>query len=325
MTLSAVTKDGEIINPSVLLALGRPEQAVMTSVRMAINTGIFCPHCLRETGKYHPVKFRNAQVRVKHFYHPANLDKASECSHYSNESEKHLAAKVAINDWIAQSKPDEQHLDCHWMKSDGVANRKPDEQHLDCHWMKSDGVANRKPDVWVRRGNVIEAHEIQISQISDSELKQRTLDLRQHGASVVHWYLYKSVFTKPNRQILHGLGAKVFSLWFEDGDVAFPRWQVDTGEGLESKPRGSNSADSCVVKHRARPVESRSINVVTHNRKPGWEGVIYDWPWNLPDMIDIQWIKVPEDYTVPSHPSRYPLRDVLLDGAEIQPKQALYR
>ena len=306
MTLTAITKQGRLINPSVLIANGHAEAIVLVGVKNAEAAGVFCPHCLKRTGVYHPVKFRNAQVRAKHFYHPANLESAAECSTHSSESEKHLAAKVAINDWIAQSNPDEQ--------------------DLDCHWMISDGAANRKPDVWVRRGALVEAHEIQISPISADDLRQRTLDLKHHGATSVHWYLYGGVFCPTNRQTLRSLGAKVFHLWFENGDAAFPKWKLDTGEGLNAIPRGASASDNCATRPKAsaRPEQpsARTINVITHKRKPGWEGVIYDWPWNLPDMLDVQWVKVPSDSRIPITPARYPLRDLLLDNSDIQPREA---
>lgn len=295
MTLTAVTKTGDLFNPSAMIYHGRDELEVVSTVQRLASAGLFCPHCLKQTGEYRQVRFRNAQVRAKHFYHLGDSDHASECANYSNEGEKHLAAVAAVGDW----------LDAKEKRFNSA--------------MATDGVTVRRPDIWVQRGNVVEVHEIQISPISPEELQQRTQDLRAHGTSSVTWYLYGGVYNPANRQALRNVGAVIYHLWFEDG-ITFPRWKLDSGDIPKAVQRKSSVSDGCSTqKHSgAKSIEAtRSVNVVTHSRKPGWEGVIHEHPWGLPDMIDIQWVKAPKDSALPIQPSRYPLRDLLLDGAAI--------
>lgn len=300
MTLTAVTKNGTLINPSIMISTGRDELEVVFEVRN-LNDNLFCPHCLRRTGEYFPVKFRNAQSRAKHFYHLRQFDQAQECQHFSTESEKHIAAITAI--------------------ADSLAATEPDEIRIDTFTMASEGVTRRKPDIWVRRGQAIEVYEVQVSPISLEDFQQRVQDARKHGAIGVTWYLYGGNFNnlsirlwaKQNR-------VTIYHLWFEDGDASIPRWKVDDGVGLERSQKASAS-DNCSTqssdRHSAPETTAKPKGNITHIRKPGWVGVIWEKPWGGEKILDVQWVEAPEGKTVPLFPSRYPIADLLCNGEPI--------
>lgn len=320
MTLTALTKNGKLFNPSASIFAGRDELKVITQVRLAQNKGLFCPHCFAQTGEYYPVKFRNTQTRAKHFYHLADVEHARECQNYSTESDKHMAAVMIIGDTLSATSPTDIEVD-----------------NL---WMESDGVTRRKPDVWIRRGDRIEVHEIQVSPISLEDLQQRSSDLKQHGASSVSWYLYGGNYNRSNRLWAKRNRVQVYHLWFEDSDIRRPTWRLDDGVGLQDEPRSSDR-DRCHLKDTASSNAAKAQLVtrenltarfqkqqqvaqsvvqgdITHIRKPGWFGVIYERPWNSTDMIDVQWIQAPEGKDLPLSPSRYPIADIRRNGEVLQ-------
>lgn len=230
MTLSALTKDFTIYNPSLLIDQGSDPGREAVNARLKSTAGLYCPHCYQRTGVLREVRYRNSEKRRVHFFHPKYEGEGKDCKHFSNESARHLAAKAAI---------------AHSLRSQGLENIS-----LELRLETIDpALTFRKPDILVTYPNgAMEAHEVQVSRIDSVELDRRTQGLKQHGCATVIWYLGKGNYTRENREWCSRNAVRCFKLWFEDEDEAKPRWIEDPGIKPKVEPTRQRGDDRCYVK-----------------------------------------------------------------------------
>lgn len=230
MTLTAITNDHRLFNPSALIESGESELDVVDQMRRLSALGLYCPHCYRRIGEMVPVKFRNPNERRKHFFHLDALGEGSECRNYSRESEDHMEAKMTLKEHLARRHP--------------FAT-------VEVEKLLQDGEEKRIPDVLVSFENgAKEAHEIQLSPINMDGLQPRTDDLKAMGCKVV-WYLAQKNWTKENREYLRSVGVEYFKLYRHDGKF---RWKPDEGDE-RPKQRPDSYTDNC-----GRSGESRKLS-----------------------------------------------------------------
>lgn len=311
MTLTAVTASEDLFNPSVMIDRGVKREDVVRMMRSHQKVGLFCPHCLGKTGEMVPVIFRNTESKRVHFFHPQNEAEGRECSKYQGESEKHLAAKAAIQ---------------RQLQIDGLSEVK-----LEVLLKYTPGLPWRKPDILVTHlSGGQEAHEIQISYISAAELLERTNDLKAHKADRVVWYLYGKNFNQENRQICHSNNIECYHLWFENQDIGAPRWKKDEGFAIAARQGQGSGPDACSRKPFKQvpqpqfkpkvqsPVFPEGKRIVAHKSKPGWVGYVYETPWGMDGICeDVMWVQSPADpttekpYPLPIYPQRYSTQDLV--------------
>jgi competence CoiA-like predicted nuclease len=160
MVLSAITAAGQIVTPYKMLAQGLSTHDAYDQIRKAQDRGVayFCPHCLKFHKKQIPVKFRGTSPENArpHFFHPG--DGTDKCSASSPESEAHFTTKDYLAEWLRQKGATDVFAEYHLDNLDG---------HV------------RRPDILAIYGNTerVEAHEVQISPITSSEVSQRTEDI----------------------------------------------------------------------------------------------------------------------------------------------------
>lgn len=285
MTLTAVSADHQLHNPSALLDLGQARSGVSTYIRALQKDGLYCPHCLIKSGNLIPVRFRDARDKRPHFFHPQSEGREEQCKHYSTESEKHLNAKSAI----AES-----------LKLAGLV-----QVEIEVLLQYAPGLPWRKPDILVTEYlGAMTAHEVQISYINSSELSARTADLKKHGCTRVLWYLYGKNFNDENRHWIHRSGMECYRLWFEEGDSLSPRWKLTPYQPIKGHSPGKGM-DTCSAK--VKPVAAgpkdltglyRHINpaIAKHN----WHArIIADYG----DFVDVVWEEQPiPGATICKHP-----------------------
>lgn len=302
MTLSAIRKDGTLLNPSLMIAEGVDRlDAVEIAKDAQSDKDLFCPHCYHKLGKLYEVRFRNAEARRVHFFHPKYEGEESECKNYSNESEKHLSAKKAI----------ELRLNAQGLGEVGLEVRMQVSFELAKH---------RKPDIVVTYPNgAIEAHEVQISAISLEDLQARTEDLKRIGGVVV-WYLHGKAYNTTNREWLHQHGIKCFRLWFEEGEADAPRWEVapPIQKRGKSTPQSDGSGYDQCGEYSAPKAKRKKKNYVTEDWFPavgdkvhkryndGWTGLITAI---MGDRAEVIWI--PDTY-----PTMEKICDLRPDGCD---------
>lgn len=176
MVLSAMTRAGQIVTPYRMLAQGMDTHDAYSEIREAQRDGevYCCPHCFKATGKRVALNFRGTSPENTrpHFYHSSTSKE--KCAAYSGESEAHITAK----DYIAG-----------WLQAKGALD-----VYTEFHLDNLDGQV-RRPDIVAVYGDRIEAHEVQISPITSTEIAQRTEDiiaqLRAQWpgySAVVSWY-----------------------------------------------------------------------------------------------------------------------------------------
>lgn len=299
MTLTAMTRDFRIINPSAMVEGGLDKNDVSTLMRqIQEEDGFFCPHCFRCAGEMSDVRFRNSnnENRRLHFFHPSSGLDVHRCTNYNRESEKHIRAKS----WLEQ----------HYKGVYGVSKVECDRIYL-----KTEEGQKRKPDLLVfRNDGTYEAVEVQISPIATDDLMKRTQDLLQNCAQVT-WYLHGSNYSVEVRQWLYNLGCPCYRLDFSQEGI--PSWELDKNPPKQ-KGRAKSSEDSCKEKPKTKGKSKKSEfldpsrQYVTHCRKPGWIGYIHEeWPESCgSQMIDVMWVKCPENCDVPRWPSRYSSQDL---------------
>ena len=336
MTLTAIDRDLKIYNPAAEIS-ANPEssQGVIEATIIAQREiGLFCPHCYQwglekdGTEQWAIVRFRkgveNADgllSRRPHFFHPSAPDKESDgkCIHWKAESDHHSSAKKYIAA-LAERLSGVETVD------------------VDTLWLETEDGRKRKPDVLVTYQNgKRSAHEIQVSPITLDLLMQRSQDIKDAGVDSITWHLYGKNFNRELRSYLWNNGFKCFHLWFEDGE----RPQIKEANESPDKPlkERSSGRDTCsresvnysqpkvasdttaiaVAKPKsARTTAKEKTFPVRHQRKPGWEGEIYESPWNLPDHLDVIWRRSPLDeegkrFPLPVDPIRYPIKDLIIE------------
>lgn len=199
MTLTAITKTGEIYNPSVEIAQGQDENQVVADLRILVAEGLYCPHCYRRFGELMSVTFVNTTTKVKHFRHVKG-DSSRPCQHVSRESEQHMTTKK----WIGQ----------YYKRQPNVMDAIVDKVRI-----KSEQGRERQPDVLViYKTGAREGHEVQISPIPVLQIQSRTEDMKSGGAFPV-WYLSKAACTKEVRYWLWNNKIRAFLLDFDYSEV----------------------------------------------------------------------------------------------------------
>jgi len=170
MSLSAITKDLVIQNPSAQIDMGFDRFSVQASYRDKAKRGeMFCPHCFFSGGELNVVTFRGGgNKRRDHFFH-SNI--SSECVGYSPITEKHINAQS----WLAES----------------LQKKYPSAKIHKEFILKTDEL-NSRPDVlMVLEDGTNRAFEIQISKIGVMEVERRTRKLLDIGCHDVTWCFTK--------------------------------------------------------------------------------------------------------------------------------------
>jgi len=225
MTLTAITGENVIVDPSLALESGADRFDLMEAMRrLKEEVGLYCPHCLGKTGKLNVVKYRNSESRRVHFYHPTQKHTDGGCINYSSMTEKHLIAQYAVSKAL---------------ELDGWETK--------IELVIKDGETT-KPDVLaVNADGVKIAHEIQIQPISLDGPRGIVARSKRHlnnGLDGVAWYLYGKSWNIVNRQFCSRINeAACYRLRFS-GDGAIPVWSPCDGNFEEEKTRVSK-ADKC--------------------------------------------------------------------------------
>jgi hypothetical protein len=223
MSLTALTRELNPLNPSLLMANGKPRLSVSKQCKAAQdNGGLYCYHCYRRTQQFLPVRFRNAETKRAHFYHPRLEGAQKECENFSGESEKHLFAKTAI----------EARLRIQGLTDVSFEVKLIVDFSLGRH---------RQPDLLVTYPNgALEAHEVQISPLTLAQLQERTADLKRRCGGVV-WYLHGEAYSVANREWLDQNGIKSYRLFFVNNDAAEPKWVL--GERKKEQTHNGQTND----------------------------------------------------------------------------------
>jgi hypothetical protein len=165
MSLSAITQNRQVFNPSSKIEIGFDRKNIQLSYRAKAKEGsLFCPHCFVE-GNLEPVLFRSGgESKRDHFFHASS---SSKCS-YSPMTEKHINAQSWVADSLQKKYPDAKITFEFRIKSQEGSSR-PD-------------ICAEMPDGSLR------AFEIQISKITEYEVKIRTKKLLEFGCKDVTWF-----------------------------------------------------------------------------------------------------------------------------------------
>jgi len=245
MTLSAITSELVQIRPQAQINAGQPELSVVRFVITLQNeSGLYCPHCHRVMGEFIPVRFRHCTDRASHFYHQKDQGQQSQCVSYRPETEKHLNAKAAISESIKLSRQ---------------TAYEQIEVTVDRFRLQGEDASDRKPDILViYKNGAKEAHEVQVSPISETELAQRTIDLKvNHGCDRVAWYLYGKAYSYLNRKWLTENGIEHYRLTFQrDEDGTYPEWSLASAPE-DPKPK-QEARDEC----RSNPHRERAVQAI---------------------------------------------------------------
>ena len=165
MSLSAVNKECLLFNPSQKIQAGFERKNIQASYRSMTKKGLlFCPHCFIQNN-LEPVLFRSGgESKRDHFFHASS---SSKCS-YSPTTEKHINAQS----WIAYS----------------LQRKYPDSKVSIEFKLKNQDISSR-PDVCMHMPDgSLNAFEIQISKITEYEVKIRTKKLLDFGCKDVTWF-----------------------------------------------------------------------------------------------------------------------------------------
>jgi hypothetical protein len=236
MTLTALTdRRGQLIPicPSLEIEK-RPEneQAIISRLRdLQKQQEFYCPHCYGVAGALTPVRLRNPENRIVHFYHP-KADNDRGCPNHNPETDHHKQAKMKV---------------LRDLQIAGLAQTVWCEYDEEIKRISISGI-KRHPDLLAMMPNgALVVHEVQVSAITPEELKQRTEDYRAcPNVAQVIWYLKdkKGVYTRENRMLLRSLtNVEYYRLYFRDSNALFPDYAKDT-EVFEQKP-ASKPSDNC--------------------------------------------------------------------------------
>lgn len=223
MTLSAITADFELFNPSALINSGKDRTRIVLDMRNRQKNGLYCPHCYRSSGDLIPVNFRNTETKRPHFFHLHVVEDGKECTNYSGEGEKHDAAKTFLEQFLQKQGAFEVLVDKIYVVADDGRKRKPD-------LLVTYELGQR------------EGHEIQISPINSTQLEERTNDIRDAGVQRVVWYLYGKNFNKENRAWCCRNNVPCYHLKFDYANI--PTWTLDDAPKEAIAPPSSNSSSA---------------------------------------------------------------------------------
>lgn len=220
--LVAMNNDGAYRYPSQLDDSERTE--IILELRRECSKDVWlCPHCFaRSNGRNkHPVSLVNPKAKVIHFRHKSG-DRTQECASYRGESDKHLAAKMAIMGHLSKN-----------AQTALIESRRYGENQ-----------AFRTPDVAiVSKTGIHSAHEIQVSRITVDKLSERTEALLTLGFNQVHWYLYGGNCKDENVNYLISKGdCYPYRLQFENDGL--PLWHPMAVPIVAKKQKASDSIGS---------------------------------------------------------------------------------
>lgn len=169
MSLSALQEDLTIFTPSLMIRDSFHRSNVQRDSRELARSGkLFCPHCYASNGELRTVFFRSGgELKRDHFFHPKN-DIDLICP-YSPMTEKHINAQSWVADHLSKKFPDAL------VKKEMQLRKSKDEL---C-----------RPDVCVILPDGTKfAYEIQVSKITEYEVKNRTERLQSNGCKSVTWF-----------------------------------------------------------------------------------------------------------------------------------------
>lgn len=169
MSLSALQEDLTIFTPSLMIRDSFHRSNVQRDSRELAKSGkLFCPHCYASNGELRTVFFRSGgELKRDHFFHPKN-DIDLICP-YSPMTEKHINAQSWVADHLSRKYPDAL------VKKEMQLRKSKDEL---C-----------RPDICVILPDGTKfAYEIQVSKITEYEVKNRTERLQSNGCKAVTWF-----------------------------------------------------------------------------------------------------------------------------------------
>lgn len=136
------------------------------SRELAKSGKLFCPHCYATDGSLRSISFRSGgELKRDHFFHP----KSDLTCHYSPMTEKHINAQSWIADHLSRKYPDA-------LVKREMQLRKSKEELC-------------RPDICVVLPDGAKfAYEIQVSKITEYEVKNRTEKLQSNGCKAVTWF-----------------------------------------------------------------------------------------------------------------------------------------
>ena len=167
MSLSALQEDLTIFTPSLMIRDRFHRSNVQRDSRELAKSGkLFCPHCYASDGELRSVSFRSGgEFKRDHFFHP----KSDLICHYSPMTEKHINAQAWVADHLSRKYPDAL------IKEEMQLRKSKDEL---C-----------RPDICVILPDGTKfAYEIQVSKITEYEVKNRTEKLQSNGCKAVTWF-----------------------------------------------------------------------------------------------------------------------------------------
>jgi len=195
MSLSAITRDFTIYNPSAKVEMGFDRFSTQSSCReKAKKQELFCPHCLLSKNELIPVSFRSGgDLKRDHFFH---LKGATECVGYNPITEKHINAQS----WIAECLQKKYPLSVIYKE-----------------FVLKTNQLNSRPDIlMISEYGLHTAFEIQISRITVHEVAQRTKNLLQIGCNEVVWVFTNQSSCLEILQRLSLMGQKQSLIEFND-------------------------------------------------------------------------------------------------------------
>jgi hypothetical protein len=169
MSLSALQEDLTIFTPSLMIRDSFHRSNVQRDSRELAKSGkLFCPHCYASNGELRTVFFRSGgELKRDHFFHPKS-DINLICP-YSPMTEKHINAQSWVADHLSRKYPDAL------VKKEMQLRKSKDEL---C-----------RPDICVILPDGTKfAYEIQVSKITEYEVKNRTERLQSNGCKYVTWF-----------------------------------------------------------------------------------------------------------------------------------------
>lgn len=239
MSAEAMTELGEQFRIESMLAAGMTMDEVAKNMRIVQKTeGLYCFACAHIAGRFDDstrVLFKNGYIgesgkRIPCFDHQdGHGGPKSPCRNYSGETKKHQCAKHDIAEMFKQQS--------------NVAS-----VTIDTEWVLSSGGAKNKPDVLVYfQDGRIEAHEIQVSNITLDGLKERTANMQSSGVKVV-WYLHNPArggnYRKQElRRYLWSNSIDCYRLEFSEDEEQSFRVPADPPE--DDKPQRAKAQASC--------------------------------------------------------------------------------
>lgn len=178
MSLSALTEDLTLFTPSLKTGDSYHRSNVQRYSRELARSGkLFCPHCYVSNGELQTVFFRSGgEFKRDHFFHSDH--KIERKCPYSPMTEKHINAQSWVASYLSEQYPDA-------LIKKEMQMRKHEEEHC-------------RPDVCaiLPDGSKI-AYEIQVTKITEFEVKARTEKLQNNGCETVIW-----VFTEQSDSLL---------------------------------------------------------------------------------------------------------------------------